>query len=205
MNLYERYPSLSACREDIEKALALIIETYKKGGKLLLCGNGGSEADCDHIVGELMKGFRSLRPDDGSLLAKLKAADIADAEHMASKLQGALPAVSLCSQNAFLTAFANDVDADLIYAQALYGLGKPQDLLICLSTSGNSKNVVHAAELARALGIHTLALTGERESKLSALCDITVKAPACETYQVQELHLPVYHYLCAKTEEAFFA
>ncbi len=204
MSLYERYPSLAACREDIEHALNLIIETYRKGGKLLLCGNGGSEADCDHIVGELMKGFMQLRPDNGTLLAKLKAADIADAEHMAGKLQGALPAISLSSQSAFLTAFANDVDPDLIYAQALYGLGKENDLLICLSTSGNSKNVVHAASLARALGISSLALTGQKESKLSALCDVTIRVPECETYKVQELHLPVYHYLCAKTEEEFF-
>ena len=192
--LYERYPSLNECRDEIEKALDLIVDTYKKGGKVLVCGNGGSCADCEHIVGELMKGF----------LLRREVTDERIPEELRKNLQGGLPAISLPSQSAILSAFINDVEPSMMYAQLVYGYAKENDLLIGLSTSGNSKNVVNAAEVAKALGIKTIALTGKCESKLSALCDVTVKVPETETYKIQELHLPVYHYLCAETEKAFF-
>lgn len=193
--LLTRYPALSACRADIEKALALIIQTYRQGGKLLLCGNGGSAADCEHIVGELMKGFLKKRPiTDASLPHDLRCG-----------LQGALPAISLPSQCALLSAYGNDVAPHMAYAQLVYGYAAKQDLLVGLSTSGNSENVVRAFMLARARGIATLALTGEGGGRLAGLADITIKVPQRETYLVQELHLPVYHYLCAKVEEHFFA
>jgi D-sedoheptulose 7-phosphate isomerase len=193
--LYERYPALEGCKEDIEKALQMLIETYEKGGKVLVCGNGGSASDCEHIVGELMKGFLSTRPVTDARLP----------EHLRSKLQGALPAISLPSQCAILSAFINDVDPEMMYAQLVYGYAAENDLLIGLSTSGNSKNVVKAVEVAKCLGIKTLSMTGEKESKLSELSDVTIRVPSAETYQIQEYHLPVYHYLCAQVEKKLFA
>ena len=195
MQLYEKYPALEGCKKDIESAVNMILDTYEKGGKLLLCGNGGSCSDCEHIVGELMKGFLLSRP----------VTDERIPEHFRGSLQGSLPAISLASQSAILSAFANDVEPSMVYAQMVYGYAKENDLFIGLSTSGNSRNVVNAAEIAKALGIKTLAMTGQKESKLSKLCDITIKVPEAETYKIQELHLPVYHYICAKVEEKMFA
>lgn len=194
MNLYERYPNLKDCQNHIESALSLIIATYSKGGKILVCGNGGSASDSEHIVGELMKGF----------MLKREINDERIPAHLIKDLQGALPAISLVSQSAVLSAYINDVEPDMMYAQLVYGYAKENDLLICLSTSGNSKNCVNAAEVAKAVGIKAIALTGENESKLSEICDVAIKVPETETYKVQELHLPVYHYLCAKAEEHFF-
>ena len=193
-NLLKRYPSLEVCKEDIENALKLMLDTYKNGGKVLVCGNGGSASDWDHIVGELMKGFKSKR----------YVTDERIAEDLRCGLQGALPAISLPSQTGVLTAFINDVDPDMMYAQLVHGYAKENDLLIGLSTSGNSKNVVNAARVAKALGAKTLALTGEKESKLSEICDVCIKVPETETYKVQEYHLPVYHYMCLETEKYFF-
>ena len=190
----KRYPCLSASETAIKEAVHLITDTYKKGGKLLLCGNGGSEADCDHIVGELMKGFLLCR--------EVKDARIP--EELRLSLQGALPAISLPSATAALTAFMNDVTPSMVYAQLLYGYAKENDLLVAISTSGNSENVVNAARVAKAIGLRVLSLTGEKESLLSALSDVSVRVPETETYKVQELHLPVYHYLCAATEKHFF-
>lgn len=195
MDLFSRYPALSSCREDLENALGLIIETYENGGKVLICGNGGSAADCEHIVGELMKGFLKKRPVTDERIPK----------ELQEKLQGSLPAISLVSQSAILSAFANDVAPENLYAQLVLGYAKEHDLLIGLSTSGNSQNVVNAARVAKSLGIRTLSLTGEKESKLSALSDVTIRVPETETYKIQELHLPVYHYLCAACEEHFFS
>lgn len=192
--LLERYPSLISCSRDIKKAAELIIDTYKKGGKVMVCGNGGSCADCEHIVGELMKGFLSMR----------EVKDNRIPEDLRKNLQGALPAISLPSQVAVLSAFINDVEPSMMYAQLVYGYAQENDLLIALSTSGNSKNVVNAAEVAKAVGIRTLALTGEKESKLSEICEVTVRVPERETYKIQELHLPVYHYLCAEAEKTLF-
>lgn len=192
--LYERYPALKACKADIEKALRMMIETYKNGGKILVCGNGGSASDCEHIVGELMKGFISKRP----------VTDERISEELRKGLQGSLPAISLPSQSAILTAFINDVAPEMMYAQLVYGYAKKEDLVIGLSTSGNAKNVFNAMNVAKSLGVKTLALTGEKESKLSALCDVTIRVPETETYKIQEYHLPVYHYLCSEVEKEFF-
>lgn len=193
--LLERYPCLSVCREDIEKASRMICNTYKNGGKVLVCGNGGSAADSEHIVGELMKGF----------LKKREVTDDRIPESLRKNMQGSLPAISLPSQCAVLSAFANDVDPDMMYAQLVYGYAEKNDLVIGISTSGNSKNVVNAVEVAKCMGIKTLSLTGEKESRLSELSDITVKVPETQTYRVQELHLPVYHYLCAYVENFMFS
>lgn len=194
-NLLKRFPSLASCKEDIEKALELLINTYKNGGKVLVCGNGGSAADSEHIVGELMKGFKLKRT----------VTDERIPEHLRQGLQGALPAISLPSQVAVLSAFINDCEPDMLYAQLVYGYAKETDLVIGLSTSGNSKNIVNALEVAKAVGAKTLAMTGAKESKLSDLCDVTIKVPETETYKIQELHLPVYHYLCAEVEKESFA
>ncbi len=194
MELIKRYPQLKECAESIGKALDLIIDTYENGGKILLCGNGGSAADCEHIAGELLKGFMLKREvNDERIPVELR-----------EKLQVGLPAISLVSQSAILTAFANDVDPTMIYAQLVYAYAKENDLLIALSTSGNSKNVVNAVKVAKAMGIKTLSMTGESDSLMSELSDVTVRVPECETYKVQELHLPIYHYLCAETEKYFF-
>lgn len=192
--LYERYPALEVCKEDIEKALGLMIETYKKGGKILICGNGGSASDSEHIVGELLKGFILKRP----------VTDERIPERLRKGLQGSLPAISLPSQCAILSAFINDVDPEMMYAQLVYGYAKPEDLVIGLSTSGNSKNVVNAIEVANCMGVKTLSMTGKAESKMSQMSDVTIKVPETETYKVQEYHLPVYHYLCAEVEKVFF-
>ena len=192
--LISRYPALEACREDIEKALCLMVETYKKGGKILVCGNGGSAADSEHIVGELMKGFVLKREVDDNRIS----------ENLRSKLQGALPAISLVSQSAILSAYINDVDPDMMYAQLVYGYGKEGDLLIGLSTSGSSKNVVNAACVANSIGMKTLSLTGMGGGALADISTVTIKAPETETYKIQEYHLPIYHYLCKEVEKAFF-
>lgn len=192
--LTARYPALCSCENEILAAAELMVQTYEHGGKILLCGNGGSAADCDHIAGELLKGFLLPRKVENE---KIPAA-------IREKLQGALPAVSLPSLTAALTASINDLDAEFVYAQLLYGLAKEGDLLIAISTSGNSPNVLHAAELARAVGVKTLALTGNSGGRLAKIADISICVPESETYLVQELHLPVYHFLCAETERRIF-
>ena len=192
--LLERFPQLSCCKNDINKALELMLNTYSNGGKILVCGNGGSAADSEHIVGELMKGFISHR----------QVSDERVPEEMRESLQGALPAISLPSQCAVLSAFINDVDPEMMYAQLVYGYAQENDLLLGLSTSGNSKNVVNAMKLAKALTMKTLAMTGEKESMLSDIADVTIRVPETETYKIQELHLPVYHYLCAEVERKTF-
>lgn len=192
--LLERYPELISCKDKIETALNAIIDTYEKGGKVLVCGNGGSAADSEHIVGELMKGFIMKRPvSDPRLPAEIR-----------EKLQGALPAISLPSQCAILSAYINDVDPEMMYAQLVYGYARENDLLIGLSTSGNSKNVVNAVTVAKAMGAKTVSMTGESGGKLREISDVTINVPADETYKIQEFHLPIYHYLCAATEAHFF-
>ena len=203
-NLIDRYPTLALCESDIENATSMIINCYENGGKLLLAGNGGSSADADHIVGELMKGFMKKREltDSQKAEMKKKCQDISD--DTLAKLQNALPAISLSSFSALNTAFSNDVDADLVFAQGVFGLGKPNDVLIAISTSGNSKNVVEAAKVAKAIGVKVIALTGKSGGVLKNLADITIAVPESETYKVQELHLPVYHSICAEIESHFF-
>lgn len=202
--LFDRYPVLNACKTEILAANDTLIACYEAGGKVLLCGNGGSCADCDHIVGELMKGFLKKRPLDEAKKAQMKSACPALSDEMLSSLQGALPAVALPSYTALGSAFCNDVDADLVFAQGVLGLGRKGDVLIAMSTSGNSKNVVHAAEVAKALGVTVVGMTGEGGGKLATLADVCIRVPEHETYKIQELHLPIYHVLCAEVEAHFF-
>lgn len=196
-NLIERYPALTVCQDQIEAAVNAIVDMHKNGGTLLLCGNGGSTADCEHISGELLKGFLLKRP----LTADEKHGIPAE---VADKLQGGVKAIPLTSLSALGTAFSNDVDADLVYAQLVSVFGGKNDVFLGISTSGNAKNVCAAAEVARARGLKTISLTGIGGGRLSEFCDIAIKAPECETYKIQELHLPVYHAICAQVEDIVF-
>ncbi len=195
--LYVRYPQLEVCRGEIEKAFDILLACYRADGKVLVCGNGGSASDSEHIVGELMKKFRRHRDIDAALAAKLPP-------ELAAKLEGALPAVSLVSMNGILTAFANDVAWETAFAQQVVGLGCPGDVLIALSTSGNSANCVNAALVAKAKGMKVVSLTGAGGGRLGAVADASLAVPETETYKIQELHLPIYHALCAALEEALF-
>ena len=202
--LLKRHPSLAENKDDITKATDAIISCYENGGKVLLCGNGGSCADCEHIVGELMKGFLKLRPISEDKKAEMKANSPIVDDEILSKLQCGLPAISLPSMTALNSAFCNDVDPELIYAQPLMALGNKGDILIAISTSGNSKNVFGAVKVAKALGVTVIGLTGKTGGKLREHSDICICAPETETFKIQELHLPIYHYICAEVEAHFF-
>ena len=193
------------CESEIKRAIEAIVACYEKGGKLLLCGNGGSCADCDHIVGELMKGFLKKRPLEESKKAAMreKCAELDD--ETLSKLQSGLGAISLPSITALGSAFNNDVDPELTYAQATLVLGKAGDVFIGLSTSGNAKNVAAAARVAKGLGMTVIGMSGEGGGKLATLSDIAIRVPESETFKIQELHLPVYHAICAEVEEYFYS
>jgi D-sedoheptulose 7-phosphate isomerase len=203
--LVVRYPVLDACRSDIEAAFALLARTFAGGGKLLVCGNGGSAADADHIVGELMKGFRRPRRPSGETAARLRRADPELGPRLASRLQQGLPAINLAAGSALPTAFANDEDPGLVFAQAVLGLGRPGDALLGISTSGDAGNVVAALVTARAIGMATVGLTGAAGGRMRGRCDVLVTVAGSRTFEVQELHLPVYHCLCAMLEDRFFA
>lgn len=202
--LLTRYPVLESCKDDIVKVAEAWINCYENGGKILLCGNGGSCADSDHIVGELMKGFLKKRPISEVKKAEMKKNCPELDDDILNKLQCGLPAVALTNLNAVNTAFCNDVDPNLIYAQAVMGLGKKGDILVCMSTSGNAVNANAAAKVGKALGLTVIGLTGQGGGKLSEVADLCIKVPERETFKIQELHLPVYHYLCAATEAHFF-
>ena len=202
--LTQRYPTLSSCRKDILAARDILLECFRSGGKLLLCGNGGSCADCEHIMGELMKGFLSKRPLNEEKKAKMQALCPEIEDSTLCRLQNALPAISLSSFSALNSAVCNDISADLVYAQAVLGLAAPSDSLLAISTSGNSKNVVEATRVAKALGIKVISLTGGDGGTLRRLSDVCICAPESETYKIQELHLPIYHYLCAEIERSVF-
>lgn len=195
--LIVRYPSLEGCSSSISAALEMLLAVYRSGGKVLVCGNGGSASDAEHIVGELLKKFKKHRDIPAEVAAKLRP-------EIAAKLEGSLPAVSLVSMSGIMTAFANDVGWETAFAQQVLGLAKPGDVLIALSTSGNSANCVAAAEVMKAIGGKTIAFTGAKESRLSEMCDASIRVPEIETYKIQELHLPVYHALCAAVEEELF-
>lgn len=197
-------PALQPLEGELLRAHALLREAFSGGGKLLVCGNGGSAADSAHVVGELMKGFRKRRPLPAKEAEAVQAVPQMP-QGFAARLQQALPAIDLTAQAALLTAFANDVDPDMVFAQQVYGYGRAGDALLALTTSGNSKNVVNAVHAARARGMRTLGITGEGESALSTLCDVCLRLPARETARVQEYTLPVYHALCALIEDEFFA
>ena len=202
--LFERYECLNLCKSEIEKALEIIINCYENDGKILVCGNGGSAADSDHIVGELMKGFMLKRPVKRSFRDKMKIFFPGEGDILADSLQEALPAISLAGQSAIFTAFINDVKPDMVYAQLTYGYGVNGDVLVCISTSGNSLNVVNAAKIAKAKDLKIVALVGQNQCKLDNIADVVIHVPETETYKIQELHLPVYHYLCAECESHFW-
>ncbi|MBR2023128.1 MAG: SIS domain-containing protein [Clostridia bacterium] len=200
--LFTRYPSLTGIADDVMQAFCILKSCYEKGGKILVGGNGGSAADSEHIVGELLKSFKKPRAIDETVKANLSQSK--NGEYLLSKLEGALPAVSLVSQTSILTAYANDKAWDTALAQQTYGLGRAGDCLIVLSTSGNSRNCVLAAEVAKAKEMQTIAFTGQTESELSQICSLTLRVPEIQTYKVQELHVPIYHCLCAMLEEELF-
>lgn len=202
--LIERYPKLAVCKEDIRKAYVLLEEAFRNGMKLLVCGNGGSASDSEHIVGELMKEFKLKRKVYGSQAAALKEIDPELGQVLADNLQGALPAISLTGHSSLQTAFMNDVVPELVFAQQVNGYGNPGDVFLGISTSGNSKNMLYAAVNAKAKGLKVIGLTGCKESRLMKYTDVCIRVPESETYKVQELHLPVYHCLCLMLEEKFF-
>jgi D-sedoheptulose 7-phosphate isomerase len=198
--LIERYSVLEICQKEIITCCEWIRKSFDNGGKLLVMGNGGSSADSEHLVGELMKGFILKRPIDGEIKKRLDAVD----PSMPAKLQGALPAMSLVTGHSIISAFANDIDPDFIYAQQILGIAGPHDVIIGITTSGNSRNVLWGIKVAKAMGIKTVVLTGEDGGKSNQLADLLIKAPAKETFKIQEYHLPIYHALCIELEAAFF-
>lgn len=202
--LVDRYPNLFDLREDIVKAYMELEASYEKGGKLLVAGNGGSAADAEHIVGELMKSFKLPRTLTDKQQKALRKADETLGEVLATNLQGALPAIALDGHIALSTAYLNDCEPLLCFAQQLNGYGNEKDVFLAISTSGNSKNILYAATVAKAKGMKVIGLTGQKESKLSEIADVCIKAPATETYMIQELHLPIYHCLCLMLEDRFF-
>lgn len=202
--LLTRYPALAPLQDSLTNAAAMLIDCFRGGGTLLLCGNGGSAADCLHIAGELLKGFTLSRPLPASEQAALTALYGEEGARLGTLLQRGLPAVALPGALALTTAMANDVDADLIYAQGVMALGKPGDVLLCLSTSGTAKNVLAAARVARWRGVRVLGLTGKDGGPLAPLCDLALIAPGATTAEIQEHHLPIYHALCEAVEVALF-
>ena len=202
--LIERYPKLIVCRETIQQAYDIMKASYAQGRKLLVCGNGGSASDSEHIVGELMKEFKLKREVYKDQADAMKNIDPELGAILAKHLQGALPAITLTGHSSLTTAFMNDSNPELIFAQQVNGYGKPNDVFLGISTSGNSRNVLFAAVAAKAKGLHTIGLTGQRDSRLKGLADICIQVPETETYKIQELHLPVYHSLCLMLEDRFF-
>ncbi len=202
--LIERYPALSVCEKDIRAAADAIIDSYKAGGKLIVAGNGGSAADSDHITGELLKSFVKKRKPEQKFLDALSAIDSDTGAYLSDKLQGSLPAIALTNNSALMTASLNDVDGNVLFAQQVMGFGKKEDVFLGISTSGNSKDVIYALAVAKALGVKTVALTGKTGGKCKALADISIVVPENETFKIQELHLPVYHALCLTIEEYFW-
>ena len=202
-SLFERYPALQTCEPELRAAFDVLAAAYRNGNKLLVCGNGGSAADSDHIVAELMKGFLKRRPIPTEHVAQLEPAGSAG-KKIAARLEGTLAAISLPSQMSILTATANDGDFEMVFAQQVYGLGKPGDVLLAISTSGTSKNIVNAVIVANAFGLKSIALTGRSGGDLAPLADIAIKVPSDSVAEIQELHLPVYHWLSTELEAAFF-
>ena len=203
--LIRGYPQLEAVRQDIMGAYRALEGCYASKKRLFVCGNGGSAADALHIVGELMKSFVTARPMDRGTVDKLLSVCPDQAVYMIEHLQGALPAYALVENAALCSAFSNDVKADLVFAQQLYGYAQEGDVLLAISTSGNAENVLYAVRLAKAMGVVTVGLTGGTGGALKAACDICMVMPERETYKIQELHQPVYHALCRMIEARFFA
>jgi D-sedoheptulose 7-phosphate isomerase len=202
--LCAEYPSLNSLKEDLARAAEMIIDCYEKGGKLLLCGNGGSSADADHLAAELMKSFETKRTLDSSLKKRLSEISVSRGDYLGEKLEHALPAISLVSNSALTSAISNDTGPALVFAQQIVGLGNEGDVLVAISTSGNSSNVVDACITAKALNLNIIGLTGESGGKMKEFCDVVLNVPEKKTARVQELHLPVIHALCRITENHFY-
>jgi D-sedoheptulose 7-phosphate isomerase len=203
--LISSYPELDACAPDIQAAFEILRTCYQNGGKVLTCGNGGSAADAEHIVSELMKGYLLKRSITVDAQAKLLTVSNQNGDYLAGHLQGALPAISLVSQTSLISAIANDNAADMVFAQQVYGYGREGDTLIGLSTTGNSRNVIYAMQVANTFGLHTIALTGPTGGMLKSVCDVCICVPGENTPAIQERHLPIFHVLCAMLEVEFFA
>jgi phosphoheptose isomerase len=202
--LISNYPVLAVCKEDIARAFELLKSVYENKGIILACGNGGSAADAEHMVGEMMKTFNLERPLPEPLKQKLSHDFGNDGKFLADHLQRSLSAISLVSQTSLITAIGNDVSADLIFAQQVIGYGKPGDVLFAITTSGNSKNILNAVYIAKILGLKVVGLTGRTGGKMKKYCDVAICVPADVTPRIQELHIPVYHTLCAMLEDHFF-
>ena len=203
-HLIDRYPKLIVCKEDIVKVYEILETAYSSGRKLLVSGNGGSASDSEHIVGELMKEFKLKRKVFGEQAVALKEIDPELGQTLAEGLQGALPAISLTGHSSLTTAFMNDAMPELVFAQQVNGYGKPGDVYLGISTSGNSKNVLYAAVAAKSKEMKVIGLTGAKENQLMKYADVCIRVPETETYKIQELHLPVYHCLCMMLEDRFF-
>ena len=202
--LIQRYPQLELCAEDIQQAYERMVECYENDGKILIAGNGGSAADAEHMVGELMKRFKKPRPISEDIKTELKKIDPSAGEILADGIEGTLTAISLTTHESLSTAYLNDRFGEGVFAQQLYGFGREGDVFYALSTSGNSRNVLLAAIMAKVLGITVVGLTGETGGKLAEIADVCIKVPETETYKIQELHLPIHHCLCLMLEENFF-
>lgn len=203
-NLIKRYPKMEVCRKEIANAYIILETAYSNGRKLLVSGNGGSASDSEHIVGELMKEFKLKRRVYQEQAEEMRKISSELGEVLAENLQGALPAISLTGHSSLTTAFMNDSEPDLIFAQQVNGYGKPGDVYLGISTSGNSKNVLYAAVTAKSKRLMVIGLTGQRENRLMKYADVCIRVPETETYKIQELHLPVYHCLCMMLEDKFF-
>ncbi|MRI01176.1 SIS domain-containing protein [Kriegella sp. EG-1] len=202
--LIERYPSLLSCKETVRKSSQLLIQSFEDEGKLLICGNGGSASDSDHIVGELMKSFSKKRPVTSEVKKRLQESSEERGALLATKLEMGLPAISLNAHGGLISAISNDIGGDFVFAQQVLGYGKKNDVLLAISTSGNSKNVIDACITAKAIGIKVIGLLGETGGKIKELCDVAICVPATNTASVQEYHLPIYHALCIMVEETIF-
>jgi D-sedoheptulose 7-phosphate isomerase len=203
--LCERYPALSDLKNNISDAAEMIIDCYKNGGKLLLCGNGGSSADADHLIGELMKSFESGRPLDDSFKKRLQEISGTRGKFLALKLEHSLPAISLSSNTGLTTAISNDIDPSLVFAQQVMGYSNENDVLIGISTSGNSQNIIDACITAKALNLKVIGITGKTGGKMKHYCDVLVNVPETRTALIQELHLPVLHTICRIVENYFYS
>ena len=202
--LINRYPNLIVCKDSVIKAYEILEESYSKGGKLLVCGNGGSASDSEHIVGELMKEFKLKRKVYAAQAEIMKTIDLELGTTLAEHLQGALPAITLTAHSSLITAFMNDSEPVLVFAQQVNGYGNPEDVFMGISTSGNSANVLYATITAKARGLKVIGLTGAKENRLMKFADVCICVPETQTYKIQELHLPVYHCLCLMLEDKFF-
>lgn len=202
--LISRYPSLADSKASIFDAFNVIRSAIDRGGKIIIGGNGGSASDSDHIVGELVKGFRKLRPLDSKQVEKLTAIDLELGLELGSNLQQGIPAISLADHSALSTAFLNDVNGSLSFAQQMNVYGNKEDVFLAISTSGNSKNLVYASIVAKSKSIPIICLTGRKKGKISTYSDVTIHVPEDETYKIQEYHLPIYHCLCLMLEDFYY-